>query len=154
MSTVDRKHQVIIDAQAFGEGQEHHTLQPILESIQDRYQRLNLSPDIFQAGVTITADTGFANEANNHYLYENDINGYIPDNQFRRRDLKFADQKSRRGKRQPDRQSKTGGFFPPTAFHFDPVKLACICPAGERLGLRREADTIFGHFPGNIFRCN
>ena len=26
VATVDKKHQVIIDAQAFGEGQEHHTL--------------------------------------------------------------------------------------------------------------------------------
>ena len=28
VATVDKKHQVIIDAQALGEGQEHYTLQP------------------------------------------------------------------------------------------------------------------------------
>ncbi len=31
IATVDKKHQIIVDAQAFGEGQEHHTLQPVLD---------------------------------------------------------------------------------------------------------------------------
>jgi len=35
VASVDNKHQIIIDAQAFGEGQEHHTLQPVLETIKD-----------------------------------------------------------------------------------------------------------------------
>ena len=30
VAAVDNKHQVIVDAQAFGEGQEHHVLQPVL----------------------------------------------------------------------------------------------------------------------------
>ena len=29
VAAVDKKHQIIVDAQVFGEGQEHHTLQPI-----------------------------------------------------------------------------------------------------------------------------
>jgi hypothetical protein len=32
---MDKKHQIIIDAQAFGEGQEHHTLKPVLENIKN-----------------------------------------------------------------------------------------------------------------------
>src|SRR5690606_38540951 len=38
VATVDKKHQIIVDAQAFGEGQEHHTLRPVLDSVQARYQ--------------------------------------------------------------------------------------------------------------------
>jgi hypothetical protein len=38
VATVDKKHQVIIDAQAFGEGQEHHTLKPVSETVQQRYK--------------------------------------------------------------------------------------------------------------------
>ena len=34
VAAVDKKHQIIIDAHAFGEGQEHHTLKPVLESIK------------------------------------------------------------------------------------------------------------------------
>src|SRR5690606_2382875 len=37
VAAVDKKHQIIVDAQAFGEGQEHHTLQPILTSTKDRF---------------------------------------------------------------------------------------------------------------------
>mgnify|MGYP003633905041 FL=1 len=66
VATVDRKHQIIIDAQAFGEGQEHHTLKPVLENIRDRYQRLGIRKDVYSGRykVTVTADTGIANEQN------------------------------------------------------------------------------------------
>jgi len=93
VASVDKKHQVIIDAQAFGEGQEHHTLQPVLETIKDRYNRLGFSENIYRDDIIVTADTGFANEANNQYLHENNINAYIPDNKFRSRDPKFDHQK-------------------------------------------------------------
>ncbi|MGK0442703.1 MAG: transposase [Pseudohongiellaceae bacterium] len=36
-AAVDKKHRIIIDAQAFGEGSEHHTLAPVLEAVADRY---------------------------------------------------------------------------------------------------------------------
>lgn len=62
VTTVDKKHQIIIDGQVFGEGQEHHTLKPVLERIQDRFKRLSISDDILQAQTIITADTGFAND--------------------------------------------------------------------------------------------
>ena len=47
VTSVDKKHQIIINAQAIGEGQEHHVLQPVLEAIKDRYARLGLSKDIY-----------------------------------------------------------------------------------------------------------
>src|SRR5690554_1834332 len=40
--------QIIIDAQAFGEKQEHHTLQPVLETIQERYKRLGSSKNLYK----------------------------------------------------------------------------------------------------------
>ena len=42
VAAVDKKHQVIIEAQAFGEGQEHHTLEPVAELIAKRYKRLRI----------------------------------------------------------------------------------------------------------------
>ena len=114
-------------------GQEHHTLQPISEAIKDRYERLEISEDIYQTGVIVTADTGFANEANMLYLHENNINGYFPDNQFRSIDPKFADQKTKYGKRHQKKrkQSKPTQFIPASEFRFDPVAMTCICPAGS-----------------------
>jgi hypothetical protein len=82
----------------------------------------------------VTADTGFANEANMQYLYEDKINGYIPDNQFRYSDLKFAYQKSKYGKRHQNQgKNKQTEVIPASEFNFDPISLSCRCPAGELL---------------------
>lgn len=48
IAAVDEKHQVIIDAQAFGAGQKHHTLQPVIESIKTRYKVLNIANNIYR----------------------------------------------------------------------------------------------------------
>ena len=90
IASVDKKHQIVVDAQAFGEGQEHHTLALVLESIEARFKRLGISDDIYATGTVVTADTGFANEKNMKYLHENKINAYVPDNRFRSRDPKFS----------------------------------------------------------------
>ena len=157
LAAVDKKHQIIIDAQAFGEGQEHHTLKPITEAIKDRFNRLNISQDIYKTDTIITADTGFANEANMQYLHDNHINGYIPDNQFRSRDPKFADQKAKHGKRHQDISKKTPKTIPASEFKFDPDKLTCICPAGEQMWINHKGKDREGHdkifFEGPISKC-
>ena len=157
LAAVDKKHQIIIDAQAFGEGQEHHTLQPILESVKARYQRIKISEDIFQTNIIATADTGFANEANMQYLYENNINGYVPDNKFRSRDPKFTDQKEKYGKRHQCGNKKTRSMIPASEFNFDPVNKTCVCPADNKLSLRNERRDENGNlkvfFEGKLLQC-
>jgi len=131
--TVDKKHQIIIDAQAFGEGQEHHTLRPVLEAVRDRFKRLGIREDIFKGRYKpiITADTGFANEANMKYLHENKVNAYIPDNQFRSRDPKFQNQKAKHGKRhQKLKQDRKRDVIPAREFVFDPIGMDLRLPCG------------------------
>src|SRR5690554_2218334 len=66
VATIDRKHQIIVDAQAFGHGQEHHTLEPVVTVIKERFKRLEIKKNIFTPkGTQLTADTGFSNEKNN-----------------------------------------------------------------------------------------
>jgi len=159
IAAVDKKHQVIVDAQTFGAGQEHHTLQPVLHAIKARYQRLGLSNNIYKKNIVVTADTGFANEANMKYLYSNKINGYIPDNKFRSRDPKFIDQKSKHGKRRPitGKSKETSSIIPASAFHFDSVNKRCRCPANEDMWLRSELIDQYGHtkifFEGRLSKC-
>ncbi|WP_205313756.1 transposase, partial [Rheinheimera maricola] len=126
VAAVDKKHQIIVDAQVFGEGQEHHTLQPVLGSIQSRFQRLAISEDILKAQTIITADTGFANESNMQYLHDNNINAYIPDNQFRSRDPKFNEQKQKYGKRHQAGKTRKKTVFSASEFSFNPVNKTCI----------------------------
>ena len=158
VATVDEKHQVIVDAQAFGSGQEHHTLKPVLETIKARYQRLGLSGDIYQDNVIVTADTGFANEANMKYLHEEGINGYIPDNQFRSRDPKFAKQKEKYGKRhQRPKSQQAKKVIPASEFEFDPTTNRCRCPSGELISFRGIREDVNGNkkatFEGRLTQC-
>ena len=181
VAAVDKKHQIIIDAQAFGEGQEHHTLEPVLASIKARYERLGINDNIYADGTIVTADTGFANDKcvwntfeplqrarraslrmrrvmNMKYLHENQINGFIPDNQFRSRDPKFAHQKGKYGKRhQSSRKSKAKPLIPASEFEFDPVRMICICPAGEQISHRGVKENERGqrtaYFEGRLLQC-
>lgn len=132
VATVDKKYQIVIDAEAFGAGPEQPTLQPILKTIKERYNRLKINDDIFETDIIVTADTGFADEANMKYLHTEDINAYIPDNQFRSRDPKFDKQKEKY--KRPSR-AKAGSkpTFPAKEFTFDPIDQTCECPAGKQL---------------------
>ncbi len=159
IATVDKKHQIVVDAQIFGEGQEHHTLQPVLNTVRERFHRLGLDSDVYQNGTVVTADTGYANEANMQYLHDNNINGYIPDNQFRKRDPKFSEQKNNHGARRPiTGKKKTGSsVISASEFEFDPVTKTCCCPAGETMWLRSELIDKLGHtkifFEGRLTKC-
>lgn len=159
VATVDSKHQVIIDAQAFGHGQEHHTLKPVVTEIKERFKRLGIHKNIFTPkGAKLTADTGFANEKNNEFLYKNGINGYIPDNRFRSRDKQFDHQKEKYGKRKQEHKKKAQPvYFTQDDFKFNKRWLKCVCPAGEELSLRRVSDNGYGketaYFEGRLLQC-
>lgn len=157
VATVDKKHQVIVDAQAFGEGAEHHTLEPILQAVQSRFKRLGISDDILAAQTLITADTGFANESNMRYLHENNINAYIPDNRFRSRDPRFNEQKKVYGKRKQLLRKTKKDIIPASEFTIDPINQTCVCPAGEQLTYRgsRVADGGYKKlmFEGRLLQC-
>lgn len=157
VASVDAYCQVIIDAQAFGEGQEQHVLQPILETIKKRNKKLGISQDLYQEGTMVTADTGYANEENIRYIKENGIEGYIPDNQFRRRDPKFQEQKKKYGKRHQDTPKTQHKYFTSDQFSVDLKKKTCTCPAGEQMFLNSEsADRNGNHklfFEGPMSQC-
>ena len=157
VATVDKKHQIVVDATVFGEGQEHHTLKPVLEGIQDRFKRLAISDDILKTQTIITADTGFANEKNMRYLHTNGINAYIPDNQFRSRDPKFNEQKHKYGQRHQDKKARKKTVIPAGEFSFDPVINTCVCPSGERISFRGIRDNEQGikiaYFEGKLLQC-
>jgi len=157
VATADKKHQIVIDAQAFGSGQEQHTLELVLTEVEERYKRLNISENIYTDEVIVTADTGFADEGNMKYLHENNINAYIPDNQFRSRDPKFKDQKTKYGKRHQSDKKKPTKQFAAKEFDFDPINKTCTCPMGESMWLKTNKVNNLGHhklhFEGRLSRC-
>ena len=157
IAAVDKKHQIIVEAKTFGEGQEQHTLKPILDGVRDRYKGIRGSGDILADKVIVTADTGFSSEDNNGYLKAQGINAYIPDNQFRSRDPKFRGQKEKYGKRHQDKAKGVKAVLLADEFSFDLKDKTCICPAGKALRLRKDHKVNDGRrklfFEGRLTDC-
>jgi len=138
VAAADKKHQIVVEAQAFGEGQEHHTLKPMIDGIRDRYRRAGICEDIIAEQAVVTADTGFANEANYEYVKLESINAYIPDNQFRSRDPRHKKQKEKYGKRHQDIAKGLMKVIPASDFSINFKNKTCRYPAGNDLWLKSE----------------
>jgi transposase len=89
VAVVDAKQQIVVNALAYGEGQEHGLLIPMLKETQEHFSALHRE-EVF-AGAAVLADAGYCSEENARYLSERRIDGYLADQQFRKRDPRFAD---------------------------------------------------------------
>jgi hypothetical protein len=133
VTAADEKHQIIVHAQAFGMGQEQATLKPMVEGIKK-----NFGNGIFNPSLVLTADTGFSSEATMQYLFDENINAVVPDNQFRKRNPVFSDSdfykkhKELRKKTRKDK-SKTNMAMHSSEFKVSFSSNTCICPAGKEL---------------------
>jgi len=131
---VDDKNQVIVHAEAFGKAQEHDLLEPIIEGVNENFKAIGIKGDICKK-VTITADAGFHNEANMKMLARENIDAYVADTQFRKRDPRFADvdKYKERSRKERAKREGSGLTFRTKDFKFADDLSYCICPAGKRL---------------------
>jgi transposase len=132
---VDGKHQVVVHAEAFGEAQEHDLLAPMMDGVREHFRAMGQGGDVFKEG-KLVVDSGFHTEANVRKLFEDQIDGYVADHGFRKRDPRFAEAgryKDRHRKEKRKQRLKAGGVFTNREFHYDPDKQLCICPAGKQL---------------------
>jgi transposase len=134
VALADGKHQVILEAQAFGEGQEHGVLEPMLEATRESFSDLNLSSDVLKEA-KLTADAGYSSEANAKYLFDNGIDAYIADTNFRKRDPRFKDAERHKPTREdePFAKPRRDIKFQPKDFQLAEDRSHAICPAGKRL---------------------
>jgi transposase len=100
MAIADNKHQVIVKAESFGSGQEHELLQPMIEGAKDNAKAIGLGEEYFKEK-RIIGDTGSYSLENLKYLSAENIDGYIPDQNFRQRDPRFKG----RGRHRPDKKT-------------------------------------------------
>ena len=127
VAAVDEKHQIIVEAQAHGVGQEQELLVPVIDAL-----KAQATP-----GTTITTDSGYHSKANVKALAEREVQAYIPDHDYRKRDARYAGQHKHRGKPDPlwDKRRKPA---PAKRFVSSDFRLAAddshlVCPAGKRL---------------------
>jgi transposase len=134
---VDEKHQFVISAKTFGKGQDHSLLEPMLEETAKNLVAIG-KPATWLKGKTIIADTGYFSEENLIVADEQNIDAYIPDQNFRKRDPRFET------KRPHVPESKNKVFR--DDFIYDKDKDLVICPAGQKLPPSRGAIGKLKHY--------
>jgi transposase len=134
VAVVDKKNQIVVHAQAWGEPQEHDLLEPMIEGTRQNLKEIDGGEDVFRKA-KLTADAGFHTEANMKMLSEKNIDGYVADNLLRKRDPRFADRDKYKKRHRKERAKKKvrSSLFTVKDFTFAEDKSHCICPAGKRL---------------------
>jgi len=127
---VDSKHQVILAAEAFAR-QDHENIEPMLDGAKKNVAAIGKDETYFQ-GKQLTADSNYHSFNSLTVCREEQIDAYIPDIQFRKRDPRFADQERFQdgihGRQQPDAKPNP---FTIADFSFDPDKQVYVCPQGK-----------------------
>jgi len=135
VTTVDGKHQIIVHAEAFGEAQEHDLLKPMVDATRENFQAIGKNEDVFTEA-KLSADSGFHTEENMKMLSEEEVDAYVADNLFRKRDPRFAGADRYRERHRKERAKLTGGksgLFSTADFVFPEDLSYCLCPAGKHL---------------------
>ena len=95
---VDAKHQVIVQAEAFGSGQDFNHVSPLVEGAKENLRALGYSGSYFE-GKVLAADSNYHSQENLAKCHEERIDAYVPDVNFRKRDPRFVTQ----GRHKPER---------------------------------------------------
>lgn len=137
---VDDKNQVITSAEVFGSGTDTKAMAPMLEET-----RKNLEAAGFEApleGKIVSADTGYYSIENLEACEDEKVDAYVPDQQFRKRDVRFKDAGRHRrstDKRHEKYKSKKR-YFDVSDFKMDEETGNLVCPAGKELYFRNRRD--------------
>jgi transposase len=150
-AATDSKRQVIVQAEAFGEGQEHDLLKPMIEGVRKNFQEIGKEEDVFEKA-KLLADSGFHTEKNMEMLAVAGIDAYVADNRFRKRDPRFADYEKYKDAARKDWAKGKPKLFRTEDFTFDKDMCYCICPAGKRL-YRSGANEKAHRFKGTQTTC-
>jgi len=124
---VDKEHQVIVHAEAFGSGQDNQHLAPMVDGAKENLKKIGQSEDYFRDKI-FTADTNYHNQSALEKCEEEKLDAYIPDRKFRTRDERFATQSRY--------QAKKGEKFVLQDFKYDEARDSYICPNDKILKLK------------------
>jgi len=126
-AVVDGKFQVIVHGEAFGEGQDHYHVAPMVEGAKENLGEIGYPEDCLEETVLV-ADSNYSSPANLEACGEEKLDAYIPDKNFRTRDPRFATQE-----RWKFQRTKRFGL---EDFRYQEDADEYICPQGKVLRLR------------------
>jgi transposase len=134
---VDDKHQIIVHAEAMGNGQDSDNLIPMLEGGKNNLKSIGKGDDALK-GKILTADSNYHSNKNIEKCQEEQMDAYIPDINFRKRDERFKDQdRFKDGVSKPPKPGRPLKRIKtePEDFTYDKENDCYICPEGHALKL-------------------
>lgn len=134
-SLIDSKHQVVVHGEAFGCGQDHGHLAPMLDGAKENLEKLGHRRGCL-SGKILTADTNYHCASSIKKCSDEGLDAYIPDSKFRRRDPRFATQQRHR--------AKSAKKFRLEHFRHDQSTDQYICPRGKPLKLKASRVSAHG----------
>ena len=135
----DDKHQIILQAQAWGSVGEQQTLKPAVEQLNNQLDKLGTSNTFSQA--KFTADSGFHSEVNLKFIATTGLDSYIADTGFRSRNPLFQVSETYQTEKEKRRLKRSKGKprkFSSDNFYFDKTAMTCRCPAGKDMWLQSK----------------
>jgi transposase len=133
---VDSKKRVIVHAEAFGEGQDHDHIPPMVDGARENMEAIGHSDEDYFAGKTLVADTNYHSPTNLNKCEDECIDAYIPDKDFRKRDPRFATQERHRPKKEKRLRLED--------FQYNEAPDHYVCPDGKVLTLQARRVVIDG----------
>jgi transposase len=155
VAVVDGGHQIVVHAEALGEGQENHLLEPMVKATRESFEAIGATRDVF-AHATLAADSGYHSKRSMEYAANAGVDAYVADREMRRRDPAFANAGRYKERHRKERRRRSGSaepkWFTPADFVYDEQKQTCRCPAGHKL-YRSGVDIITGGYRGAHFKA-
>ena len=134
---VDAKHQVIVEGEVFGWGQDHYHLEPVVTGAQENMEAIGKGDGYFKDAL-LTADTAYHSSESIKKCEEEGIDAYIPDKDYRRRHPGLEVKKSSIDSRR--RQFRLEDFI------YDEAADEYECPMGRRLKFQTDRARTHGMF--------
>jgi transposase len=121
---VDSKHQIIVQADAFGAGTDHHHLKPVIDGAKENMVAIGHTEEYFKDKI-LTADTSYHSTDSIKKCEEEQIDAYIPDKEYRKRHPELSINESSKASRRKKYQRED--------FHYDDKTDQYECPQGKQL---------------------
>lgn len=121
----DEKHQIIMYGEVIGESNDSSMLPPTIEGFKKNLKTIGYEENYLK-GKPFSADSSYHSETNLEICKREELNAYIPDKDFRKRDSEFDEhfEKERKLKRK---------WFQKEDFVYDQEKDLFVCPDGKPL---------------------
>jgi len=135
---VDEKHQIVLHGEAFGKGEDGSSMESMLDGAKDKLETIGWEDPLKDKQVS--ADTGYYSVKNLEACKEHEVDAYVPDPQFRKRDVRFADAGRHRRSvdKRKERYKSKKRWFSVEDFKLDDRTGKLICPAGHGLYVKNR----------------